>query len=169
MRHPRLVTALFATAIAVTASGLAVAPPAFADNPIYQLVNEESGQCLQPIHGSHVEGAAVVQEPCNGSAAQQWTQTTSSSGTYVHLVNRASGLCLDARGGAVNGTPIEQYPCVSISNIRWSYGITNNLLSSGVSGTYSHCVATPGLRAGLPMELQFCDGDASQLWHRSEG
>ena len=54
-------------------------------------------------HGSVTQGQAIVQETCNGSVAQQWTVTTVSS-TKVHLVNRSSRLCLDARGGATNGS-----------------------------------------------------------------
>ena len=89
--------------------------------------------------------------------------------TKVHLVNRSSNLCLDARGGATNGTPIQQWTCDWISNENWSFGITNNLLSSGVSNTFSHCVATPGVQDGLAMELRFCDGDPAQLWNRPNG
>jgi Ricin-type beta-trefoil lectin domain len=87
----------------------------------------------------------------------------------VHLVNRSSNLCLDARGKAVSGTPIQQWPCNWISNENWSFGITDNLLSSGVSGTYSHCVATPGTQDGLAMELRFCDGNPAQHWNRLPG
>ena len=62
-----------------------------------------SNQCLQPINDTG-QGAAIVQEPCNGGAAQQWTVVSVGSNVF-HYVNVLSGLCLDARGGAVNGTP----------------------------------------------------------------
>jgi hypothetical protein len=62
-----------------------------------------SNQCLQPINDTG-QGAAIVQEPCNGGAAQQWTEVSVGSNVF-HYVNVLSGLCLDARGGAVNGTP----------------------------------------------------------------
>jgi hypothetical protein len=157
MRNHRLITLLTAAAI-TAAAGLAVAPPAHAEDAIVKLVSAESGKCLQPVNGTHIQGEPIVQETCNGSVAQQWTVALVSS-TKVHLVNAASGLCLDARGGATNGTPIQQ----------WSFGITNNLLSSGVSNTFSHCVATPGLQNGLATALRFCDGDPSQLWNRPNG
>jgi hypothetical protein len=166
MRNHRLVTLLFAAAI-TTAAGLAAAP-AQAEDPIIKLVSVGSARCLQPVNGSADQGAAIVQEPCNGSVAQQWTVKLVSS-TKVHLVNRSSDLCLDARGGASNGTPIQQWTCNWISNENWSFGITNNLLSSGVSNTFSHCVATPGAQDGLAMELRFCDGNAAQLWNRLNG
>jgi hypothetical protein len=167
MRNHRLVTLLSATAI-TTAAGLAAASPAQAENPIVKLVSVGYAKCLQPVNGSTDQGAAIVQEPCNGSVAQQWTVKGVSS-TKVHLVNRSSNLCLDARGKATNGTPIQQWTCNSISNENWSFGITNNLLSSGVSNTFSHCVATPGAQDGLAMELRFCDGNSAQLWNRPNG
>ncbi len=124
--------------------------------------------CLQPLNASSIQGVAIVEQSCNGGAAQQWTLTSVSS-TNVLLVNRSSRLCLDARGKAVNGTPIQQWTCNKISNENWSFGIGNNLVSSGVSNTFSHCVATPGSQDGLSMELRFCNGGAAQLWQRPPG
>jgi len=167
MQNHRLVAPLFAAAIA-TAAALAAAPSAQAENPIVKLVSVQNGKCLQPINGSLNRGDAIVQETCNGSVAQQWTVVSVSS-TKSHLVNRSSRLCLDARGKAVNGTPIQQWPCNKISNEIWSFGLKNDLLSSGISNTFSHCVATPGAQDGLAMELRFCDGNTAQLWNRPEG
>jgi len=73
---------------------------------------------------------------------------------------------LDARGNAVNGTPIQQWPCDTISNEIWSFGKNNNQLASGIYNSPStHCIATPGDQDGLPMELRACDGDISQQWN----
>jgi hypothetical protein len=167
MQNYRLVRMLFVIAMATTA-GLVVAPRSQAEDPIVKLVSGENGKCLQPVNGSLVQGAAIVQETCNGSVAQQWTVTSVSS-TKVHLVNRSSHLCLDARGKAVNGTPIQQWTCNKISNENWSFGLTNNLLSSGISNTFSHCVATPGDQDGLAMELRFCSNIPAQIWTRPPG
>jgi Ricin-type beta-trefoil lectin domain-like len=146
-----------------------LAYPSQAEDPIVKLVNSQSGKCLQPINGSSAQGVAIVQQTCNGSAAQQWTVTNVNS-TRVHLVNRSSHMCLDARGGATNGTPIQQWTCNQISNENWSFGITNNLLSSAVSNTFSHCIATPGTQDGLAMELRACDTKSpAQIWSRPPG
>ena len=158
---------LFAASIAA-ASVVTASLPARAEDQIVKLVSSENFKCLQPINGSRNQGDAIVQAPCNGSLAQQWTVHLVSS-TKVHLINRSSNLCLDARGKAVNGTPIQQWTCNWISNENWSFGLGNNLLSSGISNTFSHCVATPGFQDGLPMELRACDGDSSQLWMRPAG
>jgi hypothetical protein len=167
MRKNRFAPLLLAAAMAIGAT-LALASPALAEDTIVRLVSAQNGMCLQPVNGSLIQGDAVVQEPCIGIPAQQWIVRSVNS-TRVHLVSRTSNLCLDARGGATNGTPIQQWTCNSISNENWSFGITNNLLSSGVSNTFSHCISTPGNQAGLPMELRFCDGDSAQLWNRPLG
>lgn len=155
-------------AVGVSA-GLVAAPAARAEDAIVKLVSVQSGKCLQPVNASPNRGDAVVQETCNGSVAQQWTDVVVSSSAH-HLVNRSSNLCLDARGTASNGTPIQQWPCNQISNELWSFGLGDNILSSGISsGRWTHCVATPGEQDGLAMELRACDGDSSQLWDRPGG
>jgi hypothetical protein len=158
---------LFSTA-AIATPLLWVVAPAYAEDPIVKLVSAQSAKCLQPVNGSTDQGAAIVQQTCNGTAAQQWTVTSVSS-TKVHLVNRATNMCMDARGKAANGTPIQQWTCNKISNENWSFGITNNLLSSGVSNTFSHCIATPGGQDGLDMELRFCSITPSQILSRPPG
>jgi Ricin-type beta-trefoil lectin domain-like len=177
MRNHRLATLVAAAAMA-TASGLVVASPAHAATATFVLQNENSGGCLQPAGGSAALGAAITQEACNGSLAQQWTPTPASSG--VHLVNMSSGLCLDARGGAVNGTPVQQWTCDSISNENWSSGppvttrqsflgdpgplVTGEELISGVSGTSSHCVSA-GLFYGVPLSLMSCTSQSWELFN----
>jgi Ricin-type beta-trefoil lectin domain-like len=160
-----------AAAAMATGSSLAVAPPSQADSPIVQLQSHESGKCLQPVNGS--PGASIVQEPCNGSLSQQWTQGPSvdSGGTdanSLHFVNRSSQLCLDARGRATNGTPIQQWTCDWISNENWAFGVGNTQyneeLVSRVSGTWSHCISTPGVQDGAAMELYSCNGNVSEFW-----
>jgi hypothetical protein len=152
----------------VTAAVLTIAPRARAEDAIVKLVSSTNGKCLQPVNGSHNQGDAIVQATCNGSTAQQWTVHLVSS-TKVHLINRASGLCLDARGKAANGTPIQQWTCNGISNENWGFGITNNILVSAVSNTWSHCIASPGTPDGLAMQLRACDGDNSENWSRPQG
>jgi hypothetical protein len=127
--------------------------------------------CLQPVNESTAQGAAVVQEPCNGGAAQKWTPIH-VSGNIIHYVNGLSGLCLDARGRAVNGTPVQLWTCNWISNENWERGEINELneplptLISRVSGTRSHCLDMPRgqMVAGLAMQIYRCNGTPAQVW-----
>ena len=179
MRNHRLAALLCAAAAMATAAGLAVASPAHAETATFVLQSEFNRECLQPAGGSSGLGAAIYQEPCDGSLAQQWTVTPASSG--VHLVNRSSDLCLDARGAAVNGTPVEQWTCDWISNENWRSGppvttriqgrlgpvgplVTGEELISGVSGTFSHCVSTTFF-SWVPVSLYSCNSQAYELWN----
>ena len=109
-----------------------------------------------------------MQEPCNGGAAQQWTEVSVGSNVF-HYVNVLSGLCLDARGGAVNGTPVQQWSCNSISNEKWQPGedISDEIppLISRVSGKQLLPRHTRGSgSAGLAMQIYRCNGTLAQQW-----
>lgn len=103
---------------------------------------------------------------------QEWDAVCKdASCSIVHMVNHGSGLCLDARGGATNGTPIQMWTCNSISNENWDFGLSPRgsqdfAFRSRVSGTRSHCLDVPGAQDvdGLPMQLWNCNGTAAQLW-----
>jgi hypothetical protein len=168
MPHPRLTTLLLAGVIA-TGSSLAVTLPSDAAvYGVYQLQSHVSGKCLQPVNGS--QGAAIVQETCNGSVAQQWTQETSASNSNADwYVNRSSGLCLDARGGPTDGTPVEQWTCDRISNENWSDSVYNtdsnyNLVSEVSSGPGRDSISTPGPANGDAMVLYSNDGATSEAF-----
>jgi hypothetical protein len=126
--------------------------------------------CLQPANESSAQGAAIVQEACNGQAAQQWTKVLVSGDTF-HYVNGLSGLCLDARGGAANHTPIQQWPCNKISNENWQSGedIDETIppLISRVSGTSNYCLDEPGGQAipGLAIQIYRCNKSLAQDWY----
>jgi len=158
----------------VTAASLTVASPANADTsgPIRNTGNQK---CLTPVNPS--QGAAVVQHPCDIDRGiinrdQEWDAVCKdASCSIVHMVNHGSGLCLDARGGATNGTPIQMWTCNSISNENWDFGLSPRgsqvfAFRSRVSGTRSHCLDVPGAQDmdGLPMQLWNCNGTAAQLW-----
>jgi hypothetical protein len=173
---------LFALFFVVIAAGLMTATSR-ADDQIVQLVSVQSGKCLQPAKGSAANGAAIVQVACDGSASQTWALHFMASGfanshTWYQIINQSTHLCLDARGGAVNGTPIQQWTCSGISNEKWSTsncqstpGQTTCTVSSLIYNSavaqdrpYTHCLATPGTGDGASMELMACALVSSQQW-----
>jgi hypothetical protein len=169
MKHRRIAVLSIAAAMSA-ATCLAVTSPAYADeDPIVKLVSGQSQECLQPAGESHELGVAIVQVGCNGHRAQQWTKTGGVFSDKNKFINRESGLCLDARGGAMNGTPIQQWACGNITNENWSVGGAGNKLISRVSNTWSHCIATPGIGDNLAMELRVCNTDSSQIWNEPPG
>jgi hypothetical protein len=144
-----------------------------------------SGMCLQPINGSMEQGATIVQEPCTGSPEQTWVwalpngdtgwiwgvlmqsgSTTSTLMPWVtHLINGLSGLCLDARGPAANGTPVQQWTCNQISNENWEAGTSDTgILKSLVSGTGKYCLTGGNNTPGLAMQIYSCNNSSAQIW-----
>ena len=168
MKRHRIVSIVIGLAAAVAGASASVSPAAAASTP-GDIYNFLSNQCLQPISGSTAQGAAIVQEPCNGGAAQQWVSVTVSYNIF-HYQNVLSGLCLDARGGAANHTPVQQWTCNSISNEDWQPGPEGSddipPLMSRVSGTSSYCLDIPGgpATAGLAMQIYRCNGTLAQQW-----
>jgi hypothetical protein len=166
-RH-RIVSIVVGLAAAVASASASASPAAAASTP-GDIYNFLSNQCLQPVNGSTAQGAAIVQEPCHGGAAQQWVEVTVSYDIF-HYQNVLSGLCLDARGGAANHTPVQQWTCNSISNEDWQPGEEEDddipPLTSRVSGTSSYCLDIPGgqATAGLAMQIYRCNGTEAQQW-----
>lgn len=176
MRIRSRTAALLLTAAAAAASLAAAAPPAgAATGPAgyYKiLIRVGAGapvMCLQPADPAGGAGTAVVQQPCADVQAQSWAPL-SVSGTSYRFLNQASGLCLDVAGGAASGTPVDQWPCNSISNERWSWphSFPDSFwpIRSQVAGSSSYCLDVPGAsaQAGLGVQIYRCNGTAAQAW-----
>ena len=134
------------------------------------LVTDLSGNCLQPFNQSMEPGAAIVQEKCAGVAENVWIMISVGNGSF-HLMNGLSGLCLDARGGAANKTPVQQWTCNQITNENWEFvgtaGAPNNaILKSRVSGSSNYCLDVPGGNSapGTAMQIYTCNNTTSQIW-----
>jgi Ricin-type beta-trefoil lectin domain len=120
--------------------------------------------CLQPINASKVAGAAIVRQTCKAAAEQLWLMTRVGNGN-LHLMNVLSGLCLDARGAAVSGTPVQQWPCNQISNEVWQLNGPAYLVSftSRVSGSTKYCLDVND--NGPSAEIYGCNNTPSQIWN----
>lgn len=167
-----------------SSAGLPVASSAQGEDAIIALVSAESGKCLQSVNGSLTQGDAIVQETCNGSVAQQWwVRENTANGTFTDrfelLTNQASHYCIDAYGGATNGTRIVQWACgaspgTSISNEHWKFEVPVGQsgvgdLRSGILGSkYEYTMTTPGFANGDAMVLYFIESGNSQLWYQNE-
>jgi len=157
------------TTIAVAAALMMIASyPAQAQNSFINLVNANK-KCLQPINNSTTPGDAMVLLPCAPqNLSQVWIVQTESSGK-VHFINYNSKLCLDARGGAAAGTPIQQWTCNSITNENWwSPGGSGGPLVSAVSGTSNYCLIPTGDQDGAKLQLIPCSTSVytGELWNR---
>jgi len=169
MTRPRHSLAIM-MAVVIVAVGIAlsVVVPARADTVNRPIQNQASGKCLEPSGRSTALGVAIVQAKCDGSPAQDWGFVPVGGNTY-RLLNRLSGLCLEARGGALNDIPVVQATCRTFSNETWDTGRPVRgivPLASRVSGSSSHCLDVPGGQAvdGLALRLYACSGTPAQKW-----
>jgi hypothetical protein len=135
-----------------------------------QVAESTPGMCLQPANADEGAGEAIVQQPCaENNQAQDWAPR-SIGGTSYQFVNFVNGMCMDARGGAASHTPIEQWPCNTISNERWSwpFSFPDGMLPirSEVAGSNGYCLDVPGAstRAGLQVQIYTCNGTTAQAW-----
>lgn len=85
----------------------------------HQLVNVNSGKCLQVSGASTADGAAVVQSTCTGAPHQLWKRTPVIGG-YVTFTNVRSGKCLEVAGASGdNGAALDQSTCAAGANHQW--------------------------------------------------
>ena len=114
-----------------------------------------AAKCLDDFTASKVSGTKIDLWDCNGSSAQQWTQT---AGTL-----QVNGKCLDVTGaGTVNGSPVELWDCNGGANQRWEPA--NGTLVNPVSG---RCLDVPGFDTtnGVQLDIWDCNNGANQKWN----
>jgi hypothetical protein len=175
MKHLRFHTLRVLFLVGATAAGM-VAIHSLSAQPTSsgRIYNARSEKCLQPLGGSKAPGTAIVLADCDPTvAAQQWYRTpaTGLHGDVVHYVNANSGLCLDARGGAANYTPVQLWTCGPITNENWQYeqntGDTEPKVVSHVSGTNTFCLDIPGggTNDGIALQIFTCNGSPAQHFY----
>jgi hypothetical protein len=154
---------LVVVALMLTAKSAAALQP-------FVFFNAHTAMCLEPQNESTAAGTPIVQVPCKASGAQQWIYINSGAGAF-QFQNAQTGLCLDARGGAANHTPVQQWPCNGISNEVWQVfvpakGSLDAPVQSRVAGSSGFCLDIPGGQktVGLAMQIYACNQTVSQLW-----
>lgn len=87
---------------------------------LFTLTSRQSNLCLT-VAGDPAPGANVVQQPCDGSAAQTWAPAEVGISTYVlHQGGAASDLCLDVAGGSIDpGGNIQIWSCNQLAPQMW--------------------------------------------------
>jgi hypothetical protein len=75
---------------------------------------------LDDAGGSYSAYNGIIQWTWNGGHNQDWYVLPTDSG-YAEIVNRLSGQCLSAFGGA--GSQVVQYPCFGSPQQQWYLGV----------------------------------------------
>lgn len=88
----------------------------------YQVINADSGMCLESADADRKVGAAsrATQRPCAGVVGQAWEFIPTSAGevtTIGKFVNSRLGDCLDINQNAISDdTPVVRWQCGSSGN-----------------------------------------------------
>lgn len=163
----RIITGLlFASALC-----LAAVTPASAAGFLIRIQNFGNNLCLQPLNDSTLQGEAVVQVDCDLGKADQIWEAQSLGGDAYRFRNVGTDLCLDARGGAANGTLVQQWTCNGISNEKWVTTLGSALaqpIFSAVAGSNHFCLDVPNQTTVRNTQLQIydCNATVAQLWYR---
>ncbi|RKT53741.1 RICIN domain-containing protein [Saccharothrix australiensis] len=110
---------LAAAPTAATAGAAAPDQPAQAA-ATFLLVAGNSGLCVGPAVGSPHDGAAILQDHCNGHLAAWRWELRSLGGNLVEIRNAGSDRCVDVfLAGRDNGVATIQYGCNGGFHQHW--------------------------------------------------
>jgi len=115
---------------------------------------DATGGCLNTPGSTYTSGVVEEVSDCGAGAFQTWTPTSSGQ-----LTQDGGAYCLDDYGwGTTPGSEVDLWPCNGGTNQQWT------IESDGaIVGVYSDlCLSLTG--QGAAVELEQCDGQASQQW-----
>jgi alpha-glucosidase (family GH31 glycosyl hydrolase) len=120
-----------------------------------ELLNSQSGRCLDVPAGNTAPGAAQLQlQDCDASAAQSWKLPPGP-------VNGPGGLCVDVAGAdPSSATAVQLYTCNQSDAQRWYTP------GDGTVRVFGKCldVRNGATANGTPVQLYDCNGSGSQTW-----
>ena len=126
-----------------------------------QMVNRDSGLCLDIADGDMEKGTDVIAADCTGSATQQWTL---DRGNLMLRSAADSDFCLDSRGDVDKGVGI--WACSSADgdngeNLR--FGMTSDgALRPFIAPEFA--VTPDGSESGSGVSFDYAEGEKDQHW-----
>jgi hypothetical protein len=123
-----------------------------------ELVNANSGRCLDVPGTSTTNGTQLQLWDCHGGTNQRFTATSSKQLTVY------GNKCLDAnRQGTTNGTAVIIWDCNGQVNQQWNVN-ANGTITGVQSGL---CLDTTGSGTvnGTKIQLWSCSAGANQQWN----
>jgi hypothetical protein len=167
-RFRRGAQALVVVAALAASLALVLAPSAtsaISSGTTYTVVNQNSGKCVDARAAATANGTAVQQYACNGTGAQQWRFTATSSGYFQVGVSTATGQVWDdSNVSSADGSLIHLWTYGGGTNQQW-------LPVQEASGNYhfvnrfsGKCLDVPSASTADSVQLQqwTCNGTAAQ-------
>ena len=90
------------------------------NQPVDEIVNNNSGKCLEVYHSQTGNGANVDQYTCNGTATQHWVYHDPGTGVGIMFINMNSGLLLEvAHSSTANYGNVDQWIANYTATQHW--------------------------------------------------
>ncbi|HET9169355.1 MAG TPA: RICIN domain-containing protein [Actinospica sp.] len=132
----------------------------------YQVVNTNSGACVDDTGGSTANGTAVQQWACgSGNANQQWQFQPTDSGYYKVVSHNSTSAAWDVTGGSgatASGTPIQLWAYGGGTNQQWKPTLQSN-------GTYTFTARNSGTECLDVTNRSTANGTQLQQWTCTAG
>jgi hypothetical protein len=135
----------------------------------YEVVNQNSGSCVNDANSSTANGTAVQQWACGDALNQQW-QFVSLGGGYYEVLNRnaaAENEAWDVTGGpsaTAPGTKVQTWSYGGGTNQQWQAVAGSNGYYTFVARNSGLCLDTPGssTASGVQLQVYTCNGTGAQ-------
>jgi hypothetical protein len=127
-------------------------------NAVGELVNLNSGKCVDVPSGSTANQVQLQQFACNGGGNQVWHLLTTGQ-----IVNQNSGKCIDVPGGSkADQVQLQQFTCNGGQGQMWKLNVDASVVNKGTG----KCLDVPGGSAADKVILQqfTCNGGNNQKW-----
>ncbi|MCY1080031.1 RICIN domain-containing protein [Archangium lansingense] len=103
-----------------SAQGFWLKPVGKPEDRRFNIISQQSGQCVDVKDGSREEGAPLVQRECSGASCQVFHVSDRGTDGHREIRNQLSGKCLAApQGGNSSGAQLVQWKCTGQDNQRF--------------------------------------------------
>ncbi len=143
--------------------------PSIDPNGWYNVINVNSGLCVEDLDFGIVKGSTVDQWGCgDGQANQQWQFTATDSG-YYQVSNRYVAMSLNVTGGvsAVNTQiPIQLWTYSGATNEQWKPVFLGDGQWKLIARNSGLCMEVPGSSTsnGLGLDQNTCEGSTAEAF-----
>ena len=180
-RRRKAVLALATAALTVAATGVtllsvqaqaaptiphaAATPAAISPGTWYNVVNENSGKCVDAASAGTANGTVVQQYSCNGTTAQEWELQATSGGYYQVDNNNAPAEAWDVTNvSTADGALIQLWQYSSGLNQQWQPVANTDGSYHFVNRNSGKCLDTPSASTADSVQLQQydCNGTSAQ-------
>ncbi|GAB3652929.1 RICIN domain-containing protein [Glycomyces tarimensis] len=130
------------------------------------IVNRNSGKCVDVVSGSTQNGAEIIQWDCHGGSNQQW-QLQDAGGGYYRIVSQAAGKCLDVDAASTaDNARILLWTCSSGTNQQWQLRDAGSGHVEIVARHSGKCldVVSSSTENSARLQQYSCWGGANQQW-----